>query len=298
MKKNSSKISQKTFDGFVLITVVLILLVSSVIISTGASQNEDNIIRLLGTDNELENKEMHYTFSLLADDVCDDCDDDDTDPSKNQKPVAVIYEIVPNPGTEYESISFVGYGDDPDGEVIGYEWNSSIDGSINDAASFSITSLSAGIHTINFYVKDNDGAWSDPANITLEIIENQPPLAPVIGGQDTGKPGSDLEYQFITSDPEDHEVYYFVDWDDGSIEEWSGPYDSDEEASLTHTWEEKGSYTIKAKAKDAYDEESEWATMEIAMPRSNFLELQFFDFINRIFDRYPFLQEILLTNFS
>ncbi|HMA82855.1 MAG TPA: PKD domain-containing protein [Candidatus Thermoplasmatota archaeon] len=296
MKKKSSKISQKTFDGFVLFAIVLILLVSSVIISTGVLQNEDAFIQLIGTDNELENKQMHYTFSLLADDVCDDCDDD-VDPSKNQKPVSVIYEIVPNPGNEYESISFLGYGDDPDGEVIGYEWNSSIDGIINDNASFSISSLSAGIHTINFYVKDNDDAWSDPANITLEIIENQPPLVPVIGGQETGKPGSVLEYQFITSDPEDQDVYYLIDWDDGSVEEWEGPYESNEEASLTHTWEDKGSYTIKAKAKDAYDEESDWATMEIAMPRSNYIELIFFDFVNKLFEKYPFLQEILLNKF-
>lgn len=289
--KKSSLPTGKMFDGIVLLSVLTILVLSSVTVSSGFFQQNENSVGLLSKDAEINSKEKHYTFSMLADDVCDDCDDDPGDSGKNEKPVAYIYEIVPNPGQEFQTVSFLGYGEDPDGEVVNYRWESNIDTFLNESVSFNTTMLSPGTHTIYFYVQDNDDTWSEPVNATLEIIENQPPAPPVIGGESKGKTGEEKAYNFITSDPNGNEIYYLVDWDDDSVAEWIGTYNSDEEVTLIHTWNNRGSYTIRAKAKDPYDAESDWATMEVSMPKSRSKGFTFLDAVlNRLFERYPLLE--------
>ena len=81
--------------------------------------------------------------------------------TNNIPPVANIDSIYPLKTTFNESISFGGTASDIDGEIVAYEWNSSIDGSINYNKDFSITNLSVGNHTIYFRAQDNDGEWSD-----------------------------------------------------------------------------------------------------------------------------------------
>lgn len=296
MKKKPSLLKTNMFDGIVLISIISILVFSSVSVSSEYFRNEAPSVEILRTDADLSNKEIQRSFSLLADDVCDDCDDD-VDPSENEKPTAIIYEVIPNPGHEFQSVSFLGYGEDVDGEITGYSWESSIDGIINDKSSFNTTMLSSGVHTIYFSVQDNIGAWSDPVNISLEIIQNQPPSIPIIGGQDQGKAGEPAEYEFISTDPNENQVYYFVEWGDGTVEEWIGPIDSDDPISLTHTWDERGSYSLRAKAKDEFDEESDWANMQIAMPFVNNKGFNLYDFIVFKFFEYNNLFKSLLPNF-
>ncbi|TGC06649.1 hypothetical protein CUN85_12830 [Methanolobus halotolerans] len=86
-----------------------------------------------------------------------------------QKPSATIVSISPNPATEGECVSFEGTCNDIDGEVIDYNWRSSIDGNITTLANFSTAGLSVGTHTIYFKVQDDDGLWSDEAVKTLTI---------------------------------------------------------------------------------------------------------------------------------
>lgn len=298
MKKKHSLLKTNVFDSIVLLSIVIILVFSSVSVSSGFFSNETSSVGILRTDADLNDKELQRSFSLLADDVCDDDCDDDVDPSENEKPIAIIYEVIPNPAHEFQTVSFLGYGEDVDGEITGYRWESSIDGIINDNSSFNTSMLSSGVHTIYFSVQDNIGDWSEPVNISLEIIENQPPSIPIIGGVNQGKAGEPAEYEFIATDPNENKIYYFVEWGDDTVEEWVGPYNSDEPISLIHIWDERGSYTLRAKAKDEYDEESDWANMEIAMPRSLSLNQLFFDFIYRIFEQYPFLQKISHSDMS
>ncbi|UCF49235.1 MAG: hypothetical protein JSU91_05660, partial [Thermoplasmatales archaeon] len=98
--------------------------------------------------------------------------------------------------------------------------------------------------------------------------ENLPPDAPKIDGQQRGKSGIEYNYTFVTTDLDGDEVYYYIDWDDSNIEEWIGPYASGLEVKVNHTWEEIGTYIIKAKAKDIFDSESDWASFDIEIPRN------------------------------
>ena len=88
---------------------------------------------------------------------------------------------------------------------------------------------------------------------------NDPPDPPTITGPAIGGVGIEYEYTFVTTDPDDDKVYYYIEWGDGDVEEWIGLYDSDEEVILGHTWSETGEYTIRAKAKDLYDIEGDWS---------------------------------------
>jgi hypothetical protein len=101
---------------------------------------------------------------------------------------------------------------------------------------------------------------------TLVIRENNPPDTPTITGITEGNVGEEYNYTFQTLDANDDVIFYYIDWGDGNIVEWIGPYESGEEITISHIWDEKGDYTIKAKAKDHYDAESNWGYLDITMP--------------------------------
>lgn len=86
-----------------------------------------------------------------------------------------------------------------------------------------------------------------------------PPDAPVIEGASSGAAGTEYTYTFSTGDPEEEELYYWIDWGDDTPSKWEGPYHSNESVSLSHTWDEKDTYTIQCKAKDMTGGESNWS---------------------------------------
>jgi subtilisin family serine protease len=88
---------------------------------------------------------------------------------------------------------------------------------------------------------------------------NQPPIAPTITGETKGIIGVEYEYTFNSVDPDDNDVYYYIDWGDGQIEEWIGPYNSGEIATVNHIWTSPNDYEIIAKSKDTNDLESIWS---------------------------------------
>jgi hypothetical protein len=114
-----------------------------------------------------------------------------------------------------------------------------------------------GDYEIKVIAKDIYGArssWSPAASLT--IVEDQAPGRPVITGKQRIIGGLKYDYTFVSTDPEDHDIYYKIDWDDGHVTDWLGPYSSGESITLGHTWHEKGDYTIKAWAKDIYGKAS------------------------------------------
>lgn len=101
-----------------------------------------------------------------------------------------------------------------------------------------------------------------------DITENDAPDTPSVTGNATGKAGKNEIYTIQASDPEKNTVYYLIDWGDGSAQDWIGPYPSNEKIDVNHTWSEQGTYTIQVKAKDLYDQESDWGTLEVSMPKN------------------------------
>jgi hypothetical protein len=121
-------------------------------------------------------------------------------------------------------------------------------------------------------------------------ISNYPPNPPVITGTINGKVGIEYEYTFVSIDLDGDDVYYYIKWDDGYVENWNGPHPSAADFKINHTFSKKGNFTIKAKAKDIFDKESDWAEFEVTMPRDKSISNSP---LWRFLERYPLIQKIL-----
>ncbi len=110
------------------------------------------------------------------------------------------------------------------------------------------------------------------------------PSIPIIEGPIRGVEGVIYTYFFNSIDLDDDDLYYYIDWGDGTCEDWIGPYESGLKIYSCHNWTSRGKYTISAKAKDIYGAESDLGTYEITIPRSKMVANSLFLFL---FERYP-----------
>ena len=122
---------------------------------------------------------------------------------------------------------------------------------------------------------------------------NTPPNIPVITGDKRGKIGEEYHYNFTTTDVDQDDIYYYVNWTDNTSNQLVGPYHSGEEATLSHIWSEKGTYTLKVKAKDIYGAESDWATLTVTMPCDRIVNTPFMQFLQHFIQSHPSLFPIL-----
>jgi len=146
------------------------------------------------------------------------------------------------------------------------KWNLTLDGGM-DEWSYSVDETMDGGYIIagktNSYGKGNYDLWL----IKVELVnyENQPPTAPNINGPIFGEVGEEYEYLLSSEDYEVNDLFYYVDWGDGTYSDWFGPFPSGEIAIISHKWNLEGNYSIKAKAKDIYDAESDWSNSYIVI---------------------------------
>lgn len=142
------------------------------------------------------------------------------------------------------------------------------------------------ISDVSIYVKDI------PSLTITDMYAryNEPPEKPTINGPTNGKAGEEFNYTFITTDPEGNKVYYYIAWGDNSDLIYIGPYSSGEEVTLSHEWSEDGTYNVQAKAKDIHFLQSEFASLEVTIPRlKTFSQLFIFGFL----ERFPILERLL-----
>ncbi|KYK28075.1 hypothetical protein AYK20_01560 [Thermoplasmatales archaeon SG8-52-1] len=136
--------------------------------------------------------------------------------------------------------------------------------------------------------------WYSP--IIHVAVTNKAPDAPSRpSGPKEGVPG--IEYTFSTKafDPDGDKIYLQWAWGDGMVSEWDGPYFSAETASMEHTWDEKGTYEVKVKAKDVHGAEGEWSNpLTVTMPRDKNLYRPIMKiFIELIQKMFPVLWNII-----
>lgn len=134
-------------------------------------------------------------------------------------------------------------------------------------------SFSQNVKESRTYTSDNSQVTEYIAGFTWDTCfktygrDNQPPGALYINGLANGKAGVEYDYTLITVDPDDDDVYYLIDWGDGSVDEWVGPFGSDTLMTVSHIWFEKGTYVIRARAKDVHGLIGPWVTLEVSMPK-------------------------------
>jgi hypothetical protein len=123
---------------------------------------------------------------------------------------------------------------------------------------------------------------------------NQPPEAPLISGPTSGKPGVLYQYNLSTTDPDGDNVSYYVDWGDNTSNGWVGPYASGAQITSSHAWSNKGTYEIKAKARDSYGNESTWGMLQVQMPADlRYISPTLLFVVEKFVERFPFLSLIL-----
>ncbi len=185
----------------------------------------------------------------------------------------------PNHGVRNVEYTFSTATTDPNGDQIYYmfgwgdgtssEWLGPYTSGLTISSSHSWSEL--GNYDVKVKAKDVNGAtsdWSQP--LTISIVLNDPPNTPSISGPATGAPGTIYLYTVMTTDPNGDNLYYFVDWGDGTNSGWFGPRNSGEQATTTHSWDTQGTYAVKVKAKDIPGDESDWGYLDVTMP----LEIQ------------------------
>ena len=123
------------------------------------------------------------------------------------------------------------------------------------------------------------------------ISENHRPTAPYVTGPNSGKIGVEYNWTFVSTDPEENNITYYIDWaDECGGAEWHGPYPSGEEvAILSHTWSSRGDYVITAKAKDTNDLVSPEGTLSVSMPKNKVINTPFLSFL----ENHPYIFPIL-----
>jgi bacillopeptidase F len=212
----------------------------------------------------------------------------------------------PNTGIAGETIEFTMVSTDPEGDDIYYY----VDWGDNSTSEWIGPYLSGEEITVNHTWETDDtfevrakamdthyaeSGWSEPHIII--IAPNQRPARVTINGPVWGWGGTEYEFSFQSSDPDGHDLYYRINWDDGNIEEWFGPYSSGEAFTLSHSWKEKGGYWVKAWAKDTIELESHQASFKINIltnaNKEKSMHILLTQIIDRLSERYPLMNKIL-----
>ncbi len=124
-------------------------------------------------------------------------------------------------------------------------------------------------------------------------VHNVAPSDPNVFGPSSGKAGEEHTYSVCSSDLNEDELFYFIDWGDGETELWSGPFGSSEEQSFGHMWDEQGEYTICVRAKDDSGLMSDWTTLEVSMPKNKAINSPFFSILENHPRMFPMLRHLL-----
>ena len=154
--------------------------------------------------------------------------------------------------------------------------------------------------------KDDDGIGDIPYNISGEGkcqdlyplmkpwsgSENYPPNKPSINGSSKGQAGEFYDYIFSANDSDGDGIKFLVNWGDGSVE-YSEIIPSDSELKISHLFEKKGSYVIKVRAFDLNLDYSDWATLEVSMPKNRMINNPILNFLQQFPLIYQLLQRFL-----
>lgn len=83
---------------------------------------------------------------------------------------------------------------------------------------------------------------------------------PSITGQRWGK--TEVEYTFYVHIPvnaNNDDVFVTINWDDGNFSDWLGPYTGGQTITVAHSWSTTSDYSLQAKLKTVFSEESIWS---------------------------------------
>ena len=93
----------------------------------------------------------------------------------------------------------------------------------------------------------------------FDTVFGLPPYPPNIPiGPSNGNTNVTYIYSTSAIDPDGEQLYFQWDWGN-EMSPWYGPYDSEENCNISHSWEVEGSYSIRVRAKDQGGKMSNWS---------------------------------------
>jgi C1A family cysteine protease len=185
----------------------------------------------------------------------------------------------------FDASNSIGY----EGEIIEYLWDFG-GGETKIGKTVKHTYTNTGDYQVTLTVEDSkNNIASSATNVWIQNT-NQPANEPTISGSNRGTIGAQYKYTFSSTDPEENDVYFNIEWGDDREEEWIGPYNSGEEVVIAHSWNKMSIYTIRAKAKDVYGSESDWTTYTITMSKNRQRTIfNYYQFFRAIIEKYHLL---------
>jgi hypothetical protein len=140
------------------------------------------------------------------------------------------------------------------------------------------------------YVLESEGntvfvtGWSGKIDRLTFNTDNRPPAPPSIHGPSNGKVGTTYSYMVSSTDPDGDDLFYSIEWGDGQVKDWFGPYQSGNEVTVEHTWSRQGSFILRAKTRDIHGGVSDWGSLEVSMPKERISEHPFIQFLQELLE--------------
>jgi hypothetical protein len=135
---------------------------------------------------------------------------------------------------------------------------------------------------------DKSGEFTEGPVWSFIVGDNHPPSRPIIDGPTHGKVGLEYTYTFVSADPENHSIKYLVNWGDGT-EDSTDLLPNSTIVTLSHSWDTKGTYIIKAKAIDEHNAVSGWGNLTVTIPRDKAVTN---NILLRLLEKFPLLQRL------
>ena len=118
---------------------------------------------------------------------------------------------------------------------------------------------------------DKGDSYVDQTAISV-LIKNSPPSKPAKpDGPKSCKVGEVCTFSTHSTDPDGDRIRYCFDWGDGT-RTWTDYYPSGQVVKVNHSWDIRGTYSVRVKAQDEYGAESEWSDpLPISVPVSTLI---------------------------
>jgi len=113
------------------------------------------------------------------------------------------------------------------------------------------------------------------------------PSAPEIKGPITGSPRVLYDFKFTVLSPVGKDLYYWIEWGDGTNSGWLGPFESGVKITESHEWNTRGVFSIQAKVKDTDGLVSGWGRLDMNIPRTRASSYHWF------LEKFPLLERLL-----
>jgi hypothetical protein len=88
---------------------------------------------------------------------------------------------------------------------------------------------------------------------------NHPPNKPTITGPTRGDVGNEYEFTVSATDPDGDPLAFFISWGDGTDTGWISHDPPSQQLIVSHEWNKRGTYEMKAKVKDTHELEGSWS---------------------------------------